>query len=166
MESSKCHNHKVRGGWSPLLPHDVKVRGGNHCMNRGVVVHVLVRAGCGFLCLVQGLKKWFGESSVKKLQCRVLVSTMGGDPVTTEPTVLVVDEEVRSILEEVGLLGFFKSFKGHSDSITRQFLETGKEGRVCVDKVDFVVNAALIAEVSGLPNEGEIIHREKVNQVN
>eukprot|EP01018_Ginkgo_biloba_P024146 Gb_15672 [translate_table: standard] len=49
-----------------------------------------------------GLKKWFGESFVKKLQCRVLDSTMGGDPVTTEPTVLVVDEEVRSILEETG----------------------------------------------------------------
>eukprot|EP01018_Ginkgo_biloba_P018548 Gb_27292 [translate_table: standard] len=133
MESSKCHNHKVRGGWSPLLSHDVKVRGGNHCMNRGVVVHVLVCAGCGFNYLVQGLKKQFGESFVKKFQRRVLVSTMGGDPVTMEPTVLIMDEEVRIILEETGLLSFFKSFK---------------------------------AEVSSLPNEGEIIHREKMNQVN
>eukprot|EP01018_Ginkgo_biloba_P010247 Gb_13456 [translate_table: standard] len=166
MKSSKCHNHKVKGGRSSLLSHDVKVRGGNHCMNRGVAVHVLVRAGCGYLCLVQGLKKRFGESFVKKLQCRVLVSTMGDEPVTTEPSVIVVDEEVRSILEEVSLLAFFKNFKGHSDSITRQFLETWKEGRLCVDKVDFVVNAALIAEVSGLPNEGEIVHREKMNQVN
>jgi len=68
---------------------------------------------------VKGLKKRFGESFVKKFQCKVLVSTMGGDPVTTEPMILVVDEEVRSILEETSLVDFFKSFKDHSDSITR-----------------------------------------------
>ena len=79
---------------------------------------------------------------------------MGGDLITMEPTVLIVDEEVRSILEETGLLAFFKSFKGHSDSITRQFLKTWKEGRVCVDQVNFMVNVTLIAEVFGLPNEG------------
>eukprot|EP01018_Ginkgo_biloba_P024551 Gb_02600 [translate_table: standard] len=35
---------------------------------------------------------------------------MGGDPVTTEPLVLKVDEEVRDILEKVGLLAFFKKY--------------------------------------------------------
>lgn len=44
---------------------------------------------------------------------------MGGDPITTEPAVLVVDEEVRHILEEAGFLAFFNKFKGHSEGITK-----------------------------------------------
>eukprot|EP01018_Ginkgo_biloba_P038988 Gb_36378 [translate_table: standard] len=90
---------------------------------------------------------------------------MGGDPVTTEPAVLVVDEEVRSILEEAGFLAFFNKFKGHSEGITRRFVDSWKDGCVIVDKIDFSVSAGLIAEVSGLPNEGEVISREKMNQV-
>eukprot|EP01018_Ginkgo_biloba_P026524 Gb_28921 [translate_table: standard] len=94
-----------------------------------------------------------------------IVSAMGGDPVTTEPTVLVVDEEVRNILEEAGFLAFFNNFKGHSEGITKQFVDTWKDGRVIVDKTEILVNAGLIAEVSGLPNEGEVISKEKMNQV-
>eukprot|EP01018_Ginkgo_biloba_P026024 Gb_12005 [translate_table: standard] len=57
-----------------------------------------------------------------KRVCRFL--NMGGDPVTKEPTVLKIDEDIRSILEE----------------------------------------AVLIVEVSGLPNEGEAISRDKTNK--
>eukprot|EP01018_Ginkgo_biloba_P015417 Gb_19919 [translate_table: standard] len=78
---------------------------------------------------------------------------MGGDPVTTEPVVLVVDEEVRNILEEAGFLTFFNKFKGHSEGVTRQFIDSWKEGRVSVDKSEFLVSASLIVEASGLPNE-------------
>eukprot|EP01018_Ginkgo_biloba_P008081 Gb_11347 [translate_table: standard] len=90
---------------------------------------------------------------------------MGGDPVTTEPDVLGVDEEVRKIIKEAGLLAFFNKFKGHSEGVTRQFIDTWKEGRVIVDKSEFLVSVGLIAEVFGLPNEGEVISREKMNQV-
>eukprot|EP01018_Ginkgo_biloba_P024014 Gb_26078 [translate_table: standard] len=89
---------------------------------------------------------------------------MGGEPVTTEPIVLVVDEEVRNILEEAGLLAFFKKFRGHSESITNQFVNTWKDGRVVIDKIKILVNATLIAEVPGLPNDGKVISREKMNQ--
>eukprot|EP01018_Ginkgo_biloba_P032039 Gb_30895 [translate_table: standard] len=90
---------------------------------------------------------------------------MGGEPVITEPSVLIVDEDVRVILEEAGLLSFFKKFSGHSDSITSQFVESWKSGRVSVNGVDIEVSATLIAEVSGLPNDGEAISRDKMNQV-
>eukprot|EP01018_Ginkgo_biloba_P038334 Gb_05467 [translate_table: standard] len=94
-----------------------------------------------------------------------IISVMGDEHITTEPVVLVVDEEVRNILEEAGFLAFFKIFEGHSEGITKQFVDTWKDGRVVVDKTEILVNAGLIAEVSGLPNEGEVISREKMNQV-
>eukprot|EP01018_Ginkgo_biloba_P013768 Gb_00165 [translate_table: standard] len=53
----------------------------------------------------------------------------------------------------------------HSEGVTRQFIDSWKEGRVSVDKSEFLVSAGLIAEVSGLPNEGEVISREKLNRV-
>eukprot|EP01018_Ginkgo_biloba_P021299 Gb_03857 [translate_table: standard] len=57
---------------------------------------------------------WF--SLEKKFDRPVI---MGGEPVTTEPSVLIVDEDVRSILEEARLLTFFKKFSRHSESITK-----------------------------------------------
>eukprot|EP01018_Ginkgo_biloba_P016956 Gb_16897 [translate_table: standard] len=102
-----------------------------------------------------------GQNYRKHLE---LVSVMGGEPVTIEPTVLVVDKEVKNILEEAGLLAFFKEFRGHSESITNQFVDTWKDGRVVIDKIKILVNATLIAEVSSLLNDGEVISREKMNQ--
>eukprot|EP01018_Ginkgo_biloba_P021971 Gb_40548 [translate_table: standard] len=64
--------------------------------------------------------------------------SMGGDPVTTEQTVLRVDEEVREILERVG--------------------------KVVVNALEFTISEQLIAEVPGLPMEGKAISREKTNQ--
>eukprot|EP01018_Ginkgo_biloba_P013399 Gb_10421 [translate_table: standard] len=90
---------------------------------------------------------------------------MRGNPVTTEPAVLVVDEEVRNILEEVGFLTFFNNFKGHSEGITKQFVDTWKDGRVIIDKIKILVSAGLIVKVFELPNEGEVISRKKMNQV-
>eukprot|EP01018_Ginkgo_biloba_P018721 Gb_24616 [translate_table: standard] len=90
---------------------------------------------------------------------------MHGKPVTTEPTVLVVDKDVWSMLEEARLLSFFKKFSRHSESVTNQFVETWKVGRVVVNSTKILVNEALIAEVLGLPNEGEVISRDKMNQV-
>eukprot|EP01018_Ginkgo_biloba_P004688 Gb_19168 [translate_table: standard] len=106
----------------------------------------------------QGLwRSFFVKSSKwqKAWKLVKLVSTMGGDAVTTEPVVLVVDEEVRKIIEEAGLLAFFNNFKGNSEGVTRQFIDTWKEGRVIVDKSEFLVSAGLIAKVFDLPNEGE-----------
>eukprot|EP01018_Ginkgo_biloba_P000761 Gb_31624 [translate_table: standard] len=78
---------------------------------------------------------------------------MGGDPVTMELAILVVDEEVKKILEEAGFLAFFNKFKGHSEGVTRKFIDSWKEGRVSVDKYEFLVSAGLITEASRLPNE-------------
>eukprot|EP01018_Ginkgo_biloba_P023590 Gb_28535 [translate_table: standard] len=97
-----------------------------------------------------------------KLEKPILAT--GGDPITTKPTILVVDEEVRKILEEAGFLTFFNKFKGNSEGVTRQFIDSWKEGRVSVDKSEFLVSASLIKEASSLPNEGEVISREKLNQ--
>eukprot|EP01018_Ginkgo_biloba_P034329 Gb_40947 [translate_table: standard] len=79
---------------------------------------------------------------------------MGADPVTTEPIMLKINEEIRSILEEAGLLSFFKNFLGHSDSITNHFVESWKDGRSSVNGLEFLISEALITEVLGLPNEG------------
>eukprot|EP01018_Ginkgo_biloba_P022712 Gb_36500 [translate_table: standard] len=94
----------------------------------------------------EGGREW-GDVMEVGLQCAVLCGrwkrerealsvNMGGDPVTTEPTVLKVDEDVRSILEDAGLLAFFRNFFGFM----------------------------LVTEVSRLPNEGEVITRDKTNQ--
>eukprot|EP01018_Ginkgo_biloba_P036449 Gb_16274 [translate_table: standard] len=64
---------------------------------------------------------------------------MDGDPITTEPIILKIDEDVRIILEE--------------------------DGRVFDNGLEFLISEVLIEEVSGLPNEGEIILRDKMNQV-
>eukprot|EP01018_Ginkgo_biloba_P028000 Gb_41589 [translate_table: standard] len=61
--------------------------------------------------------------------CRSLI--MGGEPVTTKPSVLKIYED---------------------------------DGRVMVSGMEFVVSEVLIAEVSGLPNEGEVVSRDKMNQ--
>eukprot|EP01018_Ginkgo_biloba_P016428 Gb_28058 [translate_table: standard] len=83
-----------------------------------------VKVFCAVLCAVWTRK--YRSSSEESL--------MGGDPVTTEPSVLKVDEEVRGILEGADLL-------------------------------DFTIYESLIAKVSGLSREGEIITKEKTNQV-
>eukprot|EP01018_Ginkgo_biloba_P005757 Gb_20034 [translate_table: standard] len=90
---------------------------------------------------------------------------MGGEPVTTEPSVLKIDEDVRNILEEAGLLSFFKKISRHSQNITNQLVESWKDGRVVINGLEFVVSEVLIVEVSGLPNEGEAVSRDKMNQV-
>eukprot|EP01018_Ginkgo_biloba_P032129 Gb_32169 [translate_table: standard] len=87
---------------------------------------------------------------------------MGGEPVTTEPSVLIVDEDVRSILEEAGLLSLFKKFSRYNESITNQFIESWKDGRVVVSGMEIIVNEALIADVLDFPNEDLGIARESL----
>eukprot|EP01018_Ginkgo_biloba_P006549 Gb_36349 [translate_table: standard] len=96
-----------------------------------------------------------------KKVCRSLI--MGGEPVTSEPSVLKIDDDVRSILEEASLLSFKKILR-HSDSITNQFVESWKDGRVLINGLEFVVSEVLIVEASSLPNEGVAISRDKMNQ--
>eukprot|EP01018_Ginkgo_biloba_P024051 Gb_01985 [translate_table: standard] len=62
--------------------------------------------------------------------CFVVWWKMGGDPITTEPLVLKVDEEVREILEKAGLIAFFRKFLGFSESISIQVAESWDEGKV------------------------------------
>eukprot|EP01018_Ginkgo_biloba_P031174 Gb_36132 [translate_table: standard] len=117
------------------------------------------------IAVIQGRWRFSTMKSLKwqkawKLEKPVLA--MGGDPVTTEPALLVVDEEGRKILEEAGFLTFFNKFKGHSERVTRQFIDSWKEGRVMVDKSEFLVSASLIAEASGRPNEDSGIARESL----
>eukprot|EP01018_Ginkgo_biloba_P016143 Gb_31689 [translate_table: standard] len=90
---------------------------------------------------------------------------MGGDLVTTESTVLKIDEDIRSILEEASMLSFFKKYSRHNDSITNQFVESWKDGRVSVNGLEFFISEVLISEVLRQRNEGETISRDKTNQV-
>ena len=62
-------------------------------------------------------------------------------------------------------MSFFKNFRGHSESATNQFVDSWKDGKVVINKTEILVNVDLIAEVSGLLNDGEVISREKMNQV-
>eukprot|EP01018_Ginkgo_biloba_P015359 Gb_24384 [translate_table: standard] len=89
---------------------------------------------------------------------------LGGDPVITESAVLSMEEDVRVILEDSGLLPFFKKFTGHSEAITKQFVESWKNDRVTINGLDIDVNEGLIAEVTGLPNDGELVSRDKMDQ--
>lgn len=61
---------------------------------------------CAMLC-----DRWFRERETSSVN-------MGGDPVTTEPIVFKVDEDVRIFLEDAGMLTFFRKFLGHSEDIT------------------------------------------------
>eukprot|EP01018_Ginkgo_biloba_P037263 Gb_40874 [translate_table: standard] len=58
---------------------------------------------------------------------------MGGDPVTTEPTILKI-------------------------------VDSWSDGKVSINGLDFSINEVLIAKVSGLLKEGEVITRDKTNQ--
>eukprot|EP01018_Ginkgo_biloba_P022470 Gb_12244 [translate_table: standard] len=78
-----------------------------------------------FIALLLVLVSLGGRDSERRI--------MGGDPVTTEPTVLKVDEE--------------------------------NDGKVTVNGLEFIISKQLIADVSSLPRDGEIISREKTNQV-
>eukprot|EP01018_Ginkgo_biloba_P022051 Gb_03020 [translate_table: standard] len=89
---------------------------------------------------------------------------MGGDPVITEPVVLSMEEDVRAILENSGLLPFFNKFSRHNEVITNQFVETWKNGRVTINGMHIDVSEGLIAEVTGLLNEGELVSRDKMDQ--
>ena len=44
-------------------------------------------------------------------------------------------------------------------------MESWKNGRVIINGLDIDVNEGLIAEVTSLPNDGEIVSREKMDQV-
>jgi len=90
---------------------------------------------------------------------------MEGDPVTTEPTVLQMEVDVKALLEKKGLLDFFRKFSGFSESISLQVADYWEEGRVKVNGLEFTISEGLISEVSGLPLEGEVVCREKTNQV-
>eukprot|EP01018_Ginkgo_biloba_P013977 Gb_31793 [translate_table: standard] len=118
-----------------------------------------------FLAIVWCVVHYVGLCASRswKRVCRNL--TMGGDHVTIEPTILKIDKEVRSILEEAGLLPFFKKFSGHSDSITNQIVESWKDGRVSVNGLEILINEVLLVDVSALPCEGEVISRDKTSQV-
>eukprot|EP01018_Ginkgo_biloba_P009480 Gb_04487 [translate_table: standard] len=80
---------------------------------------------------------------------------MGGGPVITESSVLSMEEDVRVILEDSGLLPFFKKFIGHSEAIIKQFVDSWKNRRVTINGLDIDVNEGLIAEFNskryGLP---------------
>eukprot|EP01018_Ginkgo_biloba_P014703 Gb_27246 [translate_table: standard] len=107
----------------------------------------------------------FGPSSCpwRGVAFDVLIA-MGGDPVITEPAVLSMEEDVRPILEDSGLLPFFKKFTGHNEAITNQFVETWKNGRVTINGMHIDVSESLIDEVTGLPNDGELVSRDKMDQ--
>eukprot|EP01018_Ginkgo_biloba_P002354 Gb_35992 [translate_table: standard] len=91
---------------------------------------------------------------------------MGGDPITTEPPMLKVDEEVRDILEKAGLLSFFRKFSGFSESIYIQVVETWEDGKVAVNGLAFTISDQLITEVSIFPLEGEFdIARESLSKL-
>eukprot|EP01018_Ginkgo_biloba_P000542 Gb_17474 [translate_table: standard] len=164
LNSIRCQDHKLYRGSSAPLIYFIGVQRDNHCKVRR-------KERCEFLfyrhkrgkildCKKQSqgqLKEYQVELPKRDcfLQWLEVALDMGGEPVTTEPAVLIVDEEVRSIMEKAGLLSFFKNFRGHSESITNQFIESWKGGKVVVDKTEILINAALIAEVSSLPNDGK-----------
>eukprot|EP01018_Ginkgo_biloba_P021014 Gb_37073 [translate_table: standard] len=78
---------------------------------------------------------------------------MGGDPVTTKPIVLKVDEEVRDILDRAGLLSFFRKLSGFNEDISLQVVETWNDEKVTVNGLDFIITEQLIADVSGVNAE-------------
>eukprot|EP01018_Ginkgo_biloba_P011481 Gb_23872 [translate_table: standard] len=65
--------------------------------------------------------------------CSGFLIAIGGDPVITEMAVLSMEEDVRAILEDSGLLPFVKKFSGHNEAITNQFVETWKNGKVTIN---------------------------------
>eukprot|EP01018_Ginkgo_biloba_P035001 Gb_11149 [translate_table: standard] len=90
---------------------------------------------------------------------------MGGDPVITKLVVLSMEEDVGVILDDSGLLPFFKKFSGHNEAITNQFMETWKNDRLIINGMHIDVSEGLIAEVTGLSNDGELVSRDKMDQV-
>jgi len=90
---------------------------------------------------------------------------MGGDPVTTEPTVLKVNEDVRGILENVGMLSFFQNFLGYSEDILSQIIESWNNGKVSVNGINFSISEVLLTEVSYFSTKEEVITGDKTNQV-
>eukprot|EP01018_Ginkgo_biloba_P017653 Gb_32331 [translate_table: standard] len=93
-----------------------------------------------------------------------VLTSMWGDPIIIEPVVLSMEEDVRVILEDSGLLPFFKKFMGHSEAIINQFMETWKNDRVTINRLHIDVSEGLIAEVTGLLNDGELVSRDKMDQ--
>eukprot|EP01018_Ginkgo_biloba_P035673 Gb_06925 [translate_table: standard] len=68
-------------------------------------------------------------------QMAIRLCKMGGDPVTTEPLMFKVDEEVRDILEKVGLLAFFRKLYGFTESISTQVVESWEERKVVAEQL-------------------------------
>eukprot|EP01018_Ginkgo_biloba_P037260 Gb_40876 [translate_table: standard] len=136
-------------------------------------------AECGYFfggssCGEQVCLKFFSGVSLVKFGpsscawCGVALDVliaMGGDPVITEPVVLSMEEEVRAILEDSRLLPLFKKLSGHNEAITNQFMETWKNGKVTINGMHIDVSEGLIVEVTGLPNDGELVSRDKMDQV-
>eukprot|EP01018_Ginkgo_biloba_P029318 Gb_29174 [translate_table: standard] len=110
-----------------------------------------------FIALQEVLARLGGRDNGRRI--------MGGDPVTTEPAILKVDEEARDILDRVGLLTFFQKNYGFNENISLQVVETWNDGKVTMNGLEFIITEQLIADVSGLPREGEIISKEKTNQL-
>eukprot|EP01018_Ginkgo_biloba_P040070 Gb_10384 [translate_table: standard] len=131
---------------------------------------------CGFSSFPQEVSplvlvfSFVGERSTgpETLSFRIVLlflQVMGGDPLITEPSVIKIDDDVKEILEKAGLLDFFRKFTGFNESISRQVAESWDEGKVKVDGLVFTILKDFITEASGLSLEGEIINREKTNQI-
>eukprot|EP01018_Ginkgo_biloba_P025388 Gb_18449 [translate_table: standard] len=90
---------------------------------------------------------------------------MGGDPLVTEFVVIKMDDEVKEIVEKAGVMDFFRKFIRFNVSISWQVVESWNEGNVKVDGLAFMISKGLITKVSGLPLDGEVISREKTNQI-
>lgn len=88
----------------------------------------------------------------------------GNDPIL-EPVTLMLDEDVQEILEKGGFMAFLCKFNGYESCVSNQFAQRWKNVKVSVCGMDFVVNLALLEEVTRFPTEGETIWQPKHSQL-
>jgi hypothetical protein len=79
---------------------------------------------------------------------------MGGQSVCREPTLLQVTDQAREILHCLGWTKYFNRLQGYDTNITLTFFQNLQGGVSMVRDIQILVTEEIIAEVTGLPNEG------------
>jgi hypothetical protein len=79
---------------------------------------------------------------------------MGGRSILREPTLLQVTDQAREILHHLGWTQYFNRLQGFDINVALAFFQNLQGGVSVIRGIQIPVIDAIIAEVTGLPNEG------------
>ena len=84
----------------------------------------------------------------------LFIEYMGGWRIHHEPTLLQVTDQASEILHRLWWMQYFNRLQGFDINVTLAFFQNLQKGISIIQGIQVPVTDAIIAKVTGLPNEG------------